>query len=135
MPALVPVPATAALAGDGDAVWLLTTDGAIARVDRAGSVTTVAELGRSGDVEPMVAASGGAVFVAGTDAGALVRVDPDTGEVSTVPVGTPRAVAATDQWLWAVVDGGRRVVRIDPQTLEVVDRRPDRAGHRDRSRR
>ena len=67
----------------------------------------------------MIAASGGAVFVAGTDAGALVRVDPDTGEVSTVPVGTPRAVAATDQWLWAVVDGGRRVVRIDPQTLEV----------------
>jgi hypothetical protein len=119
-PTLVPVPATAALAGDGDRVWLLATDGSLARVDDDGSVTTVARLGRSDDVDPMITASGGAVFVAGTDAGALVRVDPESGDVSTAPVGAPRAIAATDRWLWAVVDGGRRVVRIDPQTLEVA---------------
>jgi hypothetical protein len=118
--AVVPVPATAALAGDGDRVWLLTSDGTLVRVDRDGAVTTVAELGRADGVDPTMVASGGAVFVAGTDAGALVRVDPDSGSVSAVPVGAPRALAATDRWLWAVLEDGRRVVRVDPRTLELA---------------
>ena len=68
----------------------------------------------------MIAAAGGAVFVAGTDAGTLVRVDPDTGEVSTVPVGTPgpsrRRTSGSGRWSTAA----EHVVRIDPQTLEVA---------------
>ena len=120
VPRAVPVPATAALAGDHEYVWLLGTDGTLHRVDRAGSVSEVVRLGRPADQQPMVAVAGGAVFVAGTDAGALVRVDPATGEVTAAPVGAPTAMAATDRWLWSVVDGGRRVVRIDPSTLEVA---------------
>ncbi len=117
---IVPVPATAALAGDRTHAWLLGTDGALHRVDREGSVATVARLGRSADQQPMVATAGGAVFVAGSDVGPLVRVDPDTGEVSTVTVDAPTAIAGSDRSLWAVVDGDTRVVRIDSDTLEIA---------------
>jgi hypothetical protein len=124
-PETVTVPATAALAADGDRVWLLDTDGSLHRVDRDGAVTTVARLGRAADHTPIVAVSGGAVFVAGTDAGALVRVDPDSGEVRPVSVDAPTAVAGSEEWLWSV-DGGRRVARVDPRSLQVVhEARPE----------
>jgi glutamine cyclotransferase len=67
----------------------------------------------------LVAATGSAVYVAG--AGAVMRVDPQTGKVvdRVALGGRLRALLAAQGRLWVTADGGR-LVQLDPDTLGVV---------------
>jgi YVTN family beta-propeller protein len=123
------------IAADDDSVWVL--DGArrrLARIDpRYGAVVAASRLERLAAAPPdrfdhdpsSVAAGAGAVWV--TDGSThLVRVDPETAQVSG-SIDTQRrlnGVAAGARAVWAISGEEAEVLRIDPRALEVTARIP-----------
>lgn len=110
-------------AGEG-AVWAVTLPPAqqLVRIDPATNAVTntwpIAAKGLLGGVR----AGFGGVWVADPDAGAVLHLDPATGEVvATIPTGIrPRFLAVGEGAVWAMNEGDGSVSRIDPATDTVV---------------
>jgi streptogramin lyase len=92
----------------------------------AGAVIATYDVGDAG--HPVLSAHG-SVWLSNAAAGTLTRMDPATGELGAVIDVNPDpqtdrydlSAVADDRWVWATgVDNS--VVKIDPQTDEVVDR-------------
>ncbi len=93
--------------------------GELSRIDPAtNQVTQRIEVG--GD--PMDVITGfGAVWVIDRGEPRMVRVDPNSGSVTPIPLPTPiEAAAAADGSIWASAFEDERVFRIDPATGEVL---------------
>ena len=117
------------LALGADAVWFLSGNQTVSRIDRA-SATVVARIRYSGQpsgvAQPSIAVGEQGVWVSAADGatgGALTRIDPRTNKpVATVAVPAAGAVVAglggvwvADQWydtesVWKIDDGSNRVV-------------------------
>lgn len=103
-------------------LWVL--DGSsVLKVDPATSktVSTTDALDTGGILE----AGAGAVWVADHGRGTVLRLDPESGEVSReISVdGSPSEIAATPDWVWVANYGDTQsgnLTRIDPKTNEVV---------------
>jgi YVTN family beta-propeller protein len=138
---LVPLPnaptfGTSSLTSDRDGFWVVDTqDSTVTRyvVTSGGSVArgVVAKLGpdTTGQFND-VAVGEGSVWVVGSDLDPrLWRIDPGSGRVTGVgrlPL-APRRVAVTDGGVWITGEIRDVVLRVDPQTMHVVDRIP--VGH------
>ena len=118
----VSVPAAGPLAATDDALWVGSRlDGTITEVD----LTSADVVGSVdvGDTPVALAGTGQVLWVLQSGPNTVVRVDGDTGRVTTtVPVQgvVATALAASNEAVW--VDNGDELVRLDPATAEIVTR-------------
>lgn len=141
--AAIPIPVFQAVSGAGPfgglaagagAVWMVTEGGkgtfdALARIDpRTNTITDTIPLGHLGGG---VAVGEGAVWVTAPEDGMLLRVDPESREVAEEVTGLaqPTWVAVGEGGVWVQSgtwgdhqEGDGSVVRVDPQTNEIVTR-------------
>lgn len=99
------------------AIWVEDWErGRLVKVDpRTERVTKALELGTTaGDI----AVAAGAVWAIG-EPGILIRVDPETGTVSRVPLRNNGMLAAAGHTLWVV---SREIIELDARTGKVVGR-------------
>jgi hypothetical protein len=124
--ARIPLGGVPAIAWDGTAtMWAAVWAGgphligSLIAVDTATGTAGPAIVLPASNTPYLVAATGSAVYVAG--AGAVMRVDPQTGKVvdRVALGGRLRALLAAQGRLWVTADGGR-LVQLDPDTLGVV---------------
>ena len=105
---------TAIAVGDG-AVWVTSLDtGELLRIDpTANRISQAIPVGQSPDG---LAVGAGSVWVAG-GGGAVMRVNPRTGQVRTIEVGgAPAGVVYADGAIWVASGVSGTVSRIDPST-------------------
>jgi streptogramin lyase len=106
-----------------NAVWIVTVSGKIAEIDvRTSEPIDLIDTGGA----TCVAAGAGAVWVTNADENKVVRIDPETGDLTDIPVGGfPEGIAFGFRSVWVAAsdppDGGNGAIsRIDPRTNEVV---------------
>ena len=106
------------IAARGDSVWVAPSTGLLTRLDaRSGRVTRRLDPNAS---PTGIAIGEGAVWLADTEAGNVVRVDR-TGLSRPIPVGNaPTAITVGGGGVWGVDSLDDRVVRIDPGTRAVT---------------
>ena len=101
----------------GGTVWVAPERGLLTRVDpRTGGERRPAI--ETGHYPSAVAASGdGMLWVAGSDANTVTRVDPSSGAKTAIPVGNaPAGVAVGAGAVWVTLGLDDTLVRIDPDT-------------------
>ena len=111
--------ATRIRVGQG-AVWLMTFDGKVLRVDRRTGRVVAQVPGTFQAADLAVGAEG--VWVYDQHQGAVLRIDPGTNRVArTIPVISQplveldsRVLALGDGAVWVVDKGGEALVRVDP---------------------
>jgi hypothetical protein len=118
------------LAASSDAVWVADGEGAFALRVVDGSVERGATVPIEGAVDVAVGTS--AVWVA-TDAGALLRIDPErlevTGEVAAGVGADPRIAIDEDRvWVVAGSEGSGRLVAVETRTMDAGVRLDLRGG-------
>jgi len=67
-----------------------------------------------------VESAGGFLWASALDGDAVHRVDPQSGKVATVKVPAPMGVALGEGALWVVDHRSNQVVKVDPESLEVL---------------
>jgi streptogramin lyase len=117
--------------GEG-AVWLVTLAGdldVVTRVDLENHAVTMVGISTEPDPEPEgIAIVGGGVWVANNHPGTVVRLDPQTYEltasIQVAPAGDggPQSAATNGSSLWVAVPREEAVVRIDPAAERVAAR-------------
>jgi YVTN family beta-propeller protein len=123
-PVRLPYPPTGlAITPDGRRVWVATAaDKAIHRIDTgAGRVGKRIELQQAPD---QAVYGDGAVWVTSSKGNAVLRINPTTSTVKTIPVGNgPSGIAFGADRVWVANSQDGTVSTIDPQTNEVGTRR------------
>ena len=82
--------------------------------------------GRAGDPADLAIAANGTVWFTAQDAGDIGRIDPQTGRIEMVPMGspdtTPFSIAFnTDGIAFVGLRGASAIARIDPENLEISE--------------
>ena len=100
-------------------VWVTNMlDGTISRIDPVTDSVGTFPVGRA----PLgVTSAAGDIWVADYEAGDVVRVDPDTGDViDRIPVGNgPTSIATDGDHLWVVDTDDGTLARVDPASRAV----------------
>ncbi len=110
------------LATDGKALWMLTSTGAVERIDTAtNTVGPGIQTGGTTDLYNGIAVDANGVWVTDWDSKMLYRVDPTTSKVTAIPAGlAPKGVLATGSAVWVADTHDGKVFRIDPATNKIV---------------
>jgi virginiamycin B lyase len=119
----IPVTGAMALATDGTSIWLLTTDGELARIDPlTNSIAATVTLSPATNAYQSLAGDRAGLWVTDWDATKVLRFDPVTLEATaSIDVGTaPKGVLVTSAAVWIANTRGGSVERIDPKTNTIV---------------
>jgi glutamine cyclotransferase len=113
---------------DGRRGWVSRIPAGYERVAQRVRVPVAADadrpIGRLQAPRASLAVGGGAVWLA-NGSESLVRIDPDTGEVTATPAGRRvDAVASARGAVWALSSRSARLLRVDARTGRVTDRVP-----------
>jgi DNA-binding SARP family transcriptional activator/ABC-type transport system substrate-binding protein/DNA-binding beta-propeller fold protein YncE len=110
-----------AIAAGFGSVWVTTAgDRSVVRLD-AHSGRKLATI-PTGDVGRGITVGGGAVWVSDDERGRVSRIDPNTKEVTHIPVGNGAgAVAYVAEELWVANELTGTIVGIDPRTNTIAD--------------
>ncbi|MCR2764095.1 hypothetical protein NQ152_11325 [Microbacterium sp. zg.B48] len=97
--------------------WLACSRGVVVRMDLAAGTSSV--LPTAGGTHTF-AATDEDVWVTNEQAGSVMRIDPDSAEVTEIPgVGTGVGITAGGGFVWASDADG--IAKIDPETNKVID--------------
>ena len=120
--ASVAVTTPQSLATDGKALWMLTSTGAVQRIDTAkNTVGPRIQTGGTTDLYNGISVDANGVWVTDWDSKMLYRVDPTTSKVTAIPAGlAPKGVLATGSSVWVADTHDGKVFRIDPTTNKIV---------------
>ena len=89
------------LATDGNALWLLTATGSVARIDPATNTAGASiQTGGTTDLYNGISVDANGVWVTDWDATTLFRIDPTTSKVDRDRGGLPKGVLATGSAVW-----------------------------------
>jgi YVTN family beta-propeller protein len=112
-----------ALASDGRALWALTDESKIVRIDpTTNSIAATSTFGPAGDLWQGLAASSNGLWVTDWDKKLVYRIDPANLQVvGKIETGLAlKGVLATADAVWVADTHAGTVVRIDPKTNKVV---------------
>lgn len=110
------------LARDGKILWALQTQpGALIRVDASTLMPTAAPLDLPPGRSLGLAVGAGYIWVAASDAGKVLRIEPATGKITPLRVGGfPTGIAVAGGNVWFADRERGSVTRIDPRTLRPI---------------
>jgi YVTN family beta-propeller protein len=111
------------MATDEKSLWILTSTGAVERIDTAtNTVGRAIQTGGKTDLYNDIRVGANGVWVTDWDTKMLYRIDPATSKVvATIPVGlAPKGVLATGSAVWVADTHDGKVLRVDPATNKVV---------------
>jgi virginiamycin B lyase len=110
------------LATDGKVLWMLTSTGAVQRIDTAtNTLGPGIQTGGTTDLYNDIAVDGNGVWVTDWDTTKLFRIDPTTSKVTPIEVGPfLKGVLATGSAVWVAGTHDGKVYRLDPATNKVV---------------
>jgi streptogramin lyase len=120
----IQTPMALALAPDGRALWVLTEDSKLARIDPVtNTITSSGSFGPPNEQWQGLAVSADALWVTDWDTGQVYKVDPTTlkGTVIKIPTaGALKGVLATSDAIWIADTHAGTVIRLDPRTNKVI---------------
>jgi YVTN family beta-propeller protein len=106
-----------------EAVWVTNSSSdSVSKIDPASGTVVDTIEGVGDNIRSVIQAFGSVWVSSAIDEGTVVRLDPDTGKVrDTIDVGgKPKEMVAAGDYLWVVNETSGNVMRIDPESAEVV---------------